>query len=111
MVNGREASRPNDTGIILANDNNNNNNNNNNNGNNNVKGLMIIMIIIIKIKVIHSNDKKIKTLMIIIITVRVMLGALFLKIIFKFFFKRGIVERALVSTFGKSPVTLSSFAL
>ena len=111
MVNGREASRPNDTGIILANDN--NNNNNNNNGNNNVKGLMIIMIIIIKIKikVIHSNDKKIKTLMIIIITVRVMLGALFLKIIFKFFLKRGIVERALVSTFGKSPVTLSSFAL
>ena len=55
--------------------------------------------------------KKIKTLMIIIITVRVMLGALFLKIILKNFFKRGIVERALVSTFGKSPVTLSSFAL
>ena len=55
--------------------------------------------------------KKIKTLMIIIITVRVMLGALFLKIILKFFFKRGIVERALVSTFGKSSVTLSSFAL
>ena len=67
---------------------------------------MIIIII-----VIHSNDKKIKTLMIIVITVRVMLGALFLKIIFKFFFKRGIVERALVSTFGKSPVTLPSFAL
>ena len=43
---------------------------------------MIIIIII----VIHSNDKKIKTLMIIIITVRVMLGALFLKIILNFFF-------------------------
>ena len=54
--------------------------------------------------------KKIKTLMIIIVIVRVMLGTLFLKIIY-IFFKRGIVKRAIVSTFGKSPVTLSSFAL
>ena len=55
--------------------------------------------------------KKIKTLMIIIVIMRVMLGTLFLKIILKIFFKRGIVERAIVSTFGKSPVTLTSFAL
>ena len=53
--------------------------------------------------------KKIKTLMIIIVIVRVMLGTLFLKIIY-IFFKRGIVKRAIVSTFGKSPVTLTSFA-
>ena len=54
--------------------------------------------------------KKITTLMIIIIViVRVMLGTLFLKIIY-IFFKRGIVKRAIVSTFGKSPVTLTSFA-
>ena len=53
--------------------------------------------------------KKIKSLMIIIVIVRVMLGTLFLKIIY-IFFKRGIVKRAIVSTFGKFPVTLTSFA-